>query len=145
MAPWRAPIPGIPLSPLLYVLRDQFNLHGTKFGLRPRAMRRMHGADGWQRNTRVHDAGEPRGWTHDHDHRRSRHSARAASSADRVHRRAGRAVRLLHERHDHDGAAFLSRTPKPTMEQAKQGLAGNLCRCGTHTRILRAVVRAAGA
>jgi nicotinate dehydrogenase subunit A len=42
-------------------------------------------------------------------------------------------------------AAFLSTTPSPTIDQAKQGLAGNLCRCGTHTRILRAVVRAAKA
>jgi nicotinate dehydrogenase subunit A len=39
-------------------------------------------------------------------------------------------------------AALLSRTPKPTLDQARQGLAGNLCRCGTHTRILRAVIRA---
>jgi nicotinate dehydrogenase subunit A len=42
-------------------------------------------------------------------------------------------------------AAFLSATPSPTIDQARQGLAGNLCRCGTHTRILRAVVRAARA
>jgi len=41
--------------------------------------------------------------------------------------------------------ALLQRTPKPTLEQIKQGLAGNLCRCGTHTRILRAVMRAAQA
>jgi nicotinate dehydrogenase subunit A len=39
--------------------------------------------------------------------------------------------------------ALLSQTPKPTLEQVKQGLAGNLCRCGTHTRIVRAVMRAA--
>jgi nicotinate dehydrogenase subunit A len=38
--------------------------------------------------------------------------------------------------------ALLARTPRPTLEQVKQGLAGNLCRCGTHTRILRAVMRA---
>jgi nicotinate dehydrogenase subunit A len=38
--------------------------------------------------------------------------------------------------------ALLARTPKPTLEQVKQGLAGHLCRCGTHTRILRAVMRA---
>ena len=41
--------------------------------------------------------------------------------------------------------ALLSRTPKPTLDQVKQGLAGNLCRCGTHTRILRAVMSAAKA
>jgi len=41
--------------------------------------------------------------------------------------------------------ALLAQTPHPTPEQVKQGLAGNLCRCGTHTRILRAVMRAAQA
>ena len=39
---------------------------------------------------------------------------------------------------------LLAQNPKPTLEQVKQGLAGNLCKCGTHTRILRAVMRAAG-
>jgi nicotinate dehydrogenase subunit A len=41
--------------------------------------------------------------------------------------------------------ALLMRTPKPTLDQARQALAGNLCRCGTHTRILRAVMRASQA
>ena len=41
--------------------------------------------------------------------------------------------------------ALLARTPRPTLEQAKQNLAGNFCRCGTHTRILSAVLRVAGA
>ena len=40
--------------------------------------------------------------------------------------------------------ALLARTPKPTFDQVKDALAGNLCRCGTHTRILRAVMRASG-
>jgi nicotinate dehydrogenase subunit A len=41
--------------------------------------------------------------------------------------------------------ALLNQTPHPTLDQIKQGLAGNLCRCGTHTRILRAVQRVAKA
>jgi nicotinate dehydrogenase subunit A len=41
--------------------------------------------------------------------------------------------------------ALLRETPRPTAEQAKQALGGNLCRCGTHTRILAAVLRAAKA
>lgn len=41
--------------------------------------------------------------------------------------------------------ALLTRTSHPTLEQAKQALAGNLCRCGTHTRILNAVMRVAKA
>jgi nicotinate dehydrogenase subunit A len=40
--------------------------------------------------------------------------------------------------------ALLDKTAKPTDTQIKQALAGNLCRCGTHTRILRAVKRASG-
>lgn len=40
--------------------------------------------------------------------------------------------------------ALLDRNPKPTDGQIKEALAGNLCRCGTHVRILRAVKRAAG-
>ena len=40
--------------------------------------------------------------------------------------------------------ALLDKNPKPTDAQIKQALAGNLCRCGTHIRILRAVKRASG-
>ena len=40
--------------------------------------------------------------------------------------------------------ALLDKTPKPTDGQIKEALAGNLCRCGTHIRILRAVKRASG-
>src|SRR6185369_1763413 len=35
--------------------------------------------------------------------------------------------------------ALLDKTPKPSDDQIKTALAGNLCRCGTHMRILRAV------
>ena len=38
--------------------------------------------------------------------------------------------------------ALLRETPRPTEEAVKQALAGNLCRCGAHTRIVRAVLRA---
>lgn len=41
--------------------------------------------------------------------------------------------------------ALLARTPKPTLDQARQAMDGNLCRCGAHTRILRAVMRASQA
>jgi len=42
-------------------------------------------------------------------------------------------------------AALLTKTPHPTDAQIRDGLATNLCRCGTHARILRAVKRAASA
>jgi nicotinate dehydrogenase subunit A len=40
---------------------------------------------------------------------------------------------------------LLTHNPHPTLDQVKQSLAGNLCRCGTHTRIMNAVLRAAKA
>jgi nicotinate dehydrogenase subunit A len=39
--------------------------------------------------------------------------------------------------------AFLAVTPNPTEAQIRDGLAQNLCRCGTHNRVVRAVQRAA--
>jgi nicotinate dehydrogenase subunit A len=39
-------------------------------------------------------------------------------------------------------AAFLQTNKKPTETQIREALAGNLCRCGTHLRIVRAVKRA---
>ena len=39
-------------------------------------------------------------------------------------------------------AALLSVNKKPTDDQIREALATNLCRCGTHTRILRAIRRA---
>jgi nicotinate dehydrogenase subunit A len=39
-------------------------------------------------------------------------------------------------------AAFLQTNKKPTEAQIREALAGNLCRCGTHLRIVRAVKRA---
>lgn len=41
-------------------------------------------------------------------------------------------------------ADLLARKPKPSEQEVKAELDSNLCRCGTHLRILRAVMRAAG-
>ena len=38
---------------------------------------------------------------------------------------------------------LLRNTPRPSEAQIRQALANNLCRCGTHTRIVKAVQRAA--
>jgi nicotinate dehydrogenase subunit A len=40
--------------------------------------------------------------------------------------------------------ALLDRNPRPSDAQIKDALAMNLCRCGTHLRIVKAVKRAAG-
>jgi isoquinoline 1-oxidoreductase alpha subunit len=40
-------------------------------------------------------------------------------------------------------AALLKRTPKPTDAQIDEAMSGNICRCGTYTRIRTAVKQAA--
>ena len=133
-----------PAQPLLYVLRNQIGLHGPKFGC---------GLSQCGACTVLVDGKAVR------------------SCMTPVRQVEGRAVTTIEglgspEKPDAVQAAFiaeqaaqcgyctngmimaakglLGQTPKPTLEQVKQGLNGNLCKCGTHTRILRAVMRAAG-
>ena len=42
-----------------------------------------------------------------------------------------------------EAAAFLAVNRKPSEADIKKALAANLCRCGTHARVVRAVQRAA--
>jgi len=39
--------------------------------------------------------------------------------------------------------ALLSTTPRPSERQVREALAGNLCRCGSHARVIRAVLKVA--
>ena len=41
--------------------------------------------------------------------------------------------------------ALLRHNPNPTLEEVKDGLVGNLCRCGTYSRVFEAVLDAAAA
>ena len=41
-------------------------------------------------------------------------------------------------------AALLAKTPKPTDDEIVEAMKGNLCRCGTYTRIFQAIKIAAG-
>jgi nicotinate dehydrogenase subunit A len=131
-----------PAQPLLYVLRGPLGLHGTKFGC---------------------GLGQCGACTVLLDNQPTRSCTLAVSRA------AGRRITTIEglgtaATPDPVQAAFvaeqaaqcgyctsgmimsakalLARTPHPTVEQIKQGLEGNLCRCGTHTRIVRAVMRA---
>jgi nicotinate dehydrogenase subunit A len=40
--------------------------------------------------------------------------------------------------------ALLAEKPKPTEDDIRASLEGNLCRCGTHVRVIRAVMAASG-
>lgn len=41
--------------------------------------------------------------------------------------------------------ALLNHNPKPTLEEARRGMSGNLCKCGAYDHYLKAVMRAAEA
>jgi aerobic-type carbon monoxide dehydrogenase small subunit (CoxS/CutS family) len=43
------------------------------------------------------------------------------------------------------GTALLKKNPSPSLDQVKDGLAGNLCRCGTYGRVFEAVQKASKA
>jgi nicotinate dehydrogenase subunit A len=43
-----------------------------------------------------------------------------------------------------ESAALLARTPHPSRAEVKNALDGHLCRCGSHHRVLGAVMRAGG-
>jgi len=134
-----------PAQPLLYVLRNQLNLHGPKFGcglgqcgactviLDGRAVRScvtpVSQAAGHSITT-IEALGTPE----------QPDRVQAAFIAEQAAQCGYCTNGMVMATH-----ALLERNPGPTTEQAKQALAGNLCRCGTHTRILNAVMRAAQA
>jgi nicotinate dehydrogenase subunit A len=132
-----------PGQPLLYILRNALGLHGTKFG----CGLGQCGACSVLVDGKL-----------------------ARSCMTPIRQAAGKAITTLEglgtpERPDPVQTAFiaeqasqcgyctngmimaakslLNQSPNPSLDQVKQGLAGHLCRCGTHTRILAAVLRAA--
>ena len=70
-------------------------------------------------------------------------SGAATSGAGGVHRRTGGAMRLLHQRHDHDRDRAARAESAAERARRAQGAGANLCRCGSHVRVLAAVLRAA--
>jgi len=130
-----------PNQPLLYVLRDGLGLHGPKFG----CGLGQCGActvimDGQAVRSCVTPISKATGrtvttleglWTPEKPH-----PIQAAFIAEQA-AQCGYCVNGMIM----TAKALLDRTPKPTAEQVKQSLSGALCRCGTHTRFVRAVLR----
>ncbi len=131
-----------PDTPLLWVLRDTLGLTGTKFG----CGRALCGA------CTVHFKGSPtrscvlpisaaagaevttiEGLSEHNDHRLQR----AWIEEDVPQCGYCQAGQIM------QAAALLAQKPNPTDEDIDAGMAGNLCRCGTYTRIRRAIHRAA--
>ena len=132
-----------PAQPLLYVLRNAFGLHGPKYGcglgqcgsctvhLDGRAVRActvpISEASG-HRITTIEGLGTPD----------KPHPVQAAFVAEQA-AQCGYCTNGMVM----TAAALLARNPRPTDAQAREALNGNLCRCGTQVRVLRAVRRVA--
>ena len=132
-----------PAMPLLYALRDDLGLHGPKFGcglgqcgactviVDGEAVRScqmpVSAAQGKEIGT-LEGLGTPD----------ALHKVQAAFIEEQAAQCGYCTNGMIMS-----AAALLAKTPHPDETQVREALAGNLCRCGTHVRVLRAVMRAA--
>ena len=135
-------VPAEPDTPLLYVLRNDFALNGAKFGCglaqcgsctvlidgKPvRSCITTIGSVGNSEVTTLEGLGTP---DKPHPLQKAFIEEQAAQCGYCVSGMIMSAKELL------------DRNPKATEADVKEALSGNLCRCGTHNRIVGAVLRA---
>jgi nicotinate dehydrogenase subunit A len=135
-------VPADPDTPLLYVLRNDFALNGAKFGcglaqcgacavlIDGQAVRSCVteiGALGAAEITTIEGLGTAE---HPHPLQRAFMDEQAAQCGYCISGMIMAAKELLDQK------------PRPSETEVREALAGNLCRCGTHGRIIRAVMRA---
>ncbi|MBV8073914.1 MAG: (2Fe-2S)-binding protein [Candidatus Eremiobacteraeota bacterium] len=131
-----------PSEPLLYVLRDRLGLGGPKFGCGLGQCGActviVNGAPMRSCSLAVEETAHAKVTTIEGlGDERNPHPLQRAFIAEQA-AQCGYCI---------DGmivtaAALLQRNPHPSDPQIKEALEGNLCRCGTHLRILRAIKRA---
>jgi aerobic-type carbon monoxide dehydrogenase small subunit (CoxS/CutS family) len=130
-------------TPLLWVLRDTLGLTGTKYGCGVgqcgACMIHIDGAAARSCITTVADAAGKRITTIEGLARQEDHPILKAWVKEQVSQcgycQPGQIM---------SAAALLKRAPRPTDEDISQAMAGNLCRCGTYSRVRRAIHSAAG-
>ena len=132
-----------PAQPLLYVLRNSLGLHGPKFGcglgqcgactvtLQGQAIRSC--------SVRVDSIGRKEITTLEGLGTRGHLNALQEAFVTEQVAQCGYCINGMIM----TAKAFLDKNPNPTESAIRQALSGNLCRCGTHIEIVRAVRRAA--
>ena len=134
-----------PETPLLWVLREELGLTGTKYGcgegecgacsvliggdvrrscqvpLRAAAGKSVTTIEGLEQNGRLHPVQQ---------------AFLDAGAFQCAYCTSGMIL---------TGVALLRRNPNPSHQQIVEFLQGNICRCGTHPRIVQAIARAAEA
>ena len=132
-----------PDTPLLWVLRDELGLTGTKYGCGGGFCRacavQLDGALVSSCQLRIADVGERSVTTIEGLSPDRSHPLQRAWVAEEVPQcgycQSGQIV---------SAAALLDRTPTPCADEIVSWMSPNLCRCGTYGRIRRAIQRAAG-
>ena len=134
---------GDPETPLLYVLRDDLALHGPKFGcghgqcgsctviVDGRAVRSCvttAASVAGQKITTLEGLGSPEAPS----------KVQAAFIAEAAAQCGYCTNGMIMT-----ATALLGRNPRPSETDVRSALAGNLCRCGSHVRVIAAVLRAA--
>ncbi|HEY6862218.1 MAG TPA: (2Fe-2S)-binding protein [Pseudolabrys sp.] len=133
-----------PQMPLLYVLRDNLGLHGPRFGCglgqcgactvhidgaaALSCITPLSAVDTKQKVVTLEGLGSPE----------KPHPVQKAF-IDEQAAQCGYCINGMIMQ----SAAFLAKNKKPSEDDIKNALVNNLCRCGTHARIVRAVKRAA--
>lgn len=131
-----------PDTPLLWVLRDHLQLTGTKFGcgagLCGACTVHLNGTPVRSCLTSIAAVGSAEITTIEGLSPDGTHPLQTAWIAEQVPQcgycQSGQIMQA---------AALLESNPQPTREQIVRHMDGNICRCGTYTRIVAAIQRAA--
>jgi isoquinoline 1-oxidoreductase alpha subunit len=130
-------------TPLLWVLREEIKLTGTKFGcgtgLCGACMVHIDGERAFSCQTQVSALAGRKVTTIEGLSPDSSHPLQKAWLAENVPQcgycQSGQIM---------SAAALLAAKPKPTRTEIVEHMSANICRCGTYPRIIRAIERAAG-
>lgn len=130
-------------TPLLWVLREEIKLTGTKFGcgtgLCGACMVHIDGDRAFSCQTQISTLAGRKVTTIEGLSADSSHPLQKAWLAENVPQcgycQSGQIM---------SAAALLKAKPKPTRDEIVEYMSTNICRCGTYPRIIRAIERAAG-
>jgi aerobic-type carbon monoxide dehydrogenase small subunit (CoxS/CutS family) len=129
-------------TPLLWVLRDVLNLTGTKYGCGIGSCGactvHINGRAAYSCLTPITTASGQKVTTIEGLSARGQHPLQRAWIAEQVPQcgycQSGQIMKA---------AQLLANNPRPSRDEIVAHMAGNICRCGTYLRIVRAIERAA--
>lgn len=138
----RHTVQSAPDTPLLYVLRNELELHGPRFGcgLSQCGACTVH-VDGESVRSCVVPAADVAGKKITTLEGLGEKHPVVEAFVEESAAQCGYCINGMVMQ----SVSFLRRNPRPTEAQIRRALNANLCRCGTHMRILKAVKRAAKA